>query len=110
MAKRFTTVFFITLAIAVLCVAIFTLVLFMAPGMSVFGLKYIATNTHVVSEKFAISDALKEELGGANFSGSIRVEVEDGHRMESDTRFYETSDYGMCLRERFRLLNIAGIS
>lgn len=77
MAKRFTTVFFITLAIAVLCVAIFTLVLFMAPGMSVFGLKYIATNTHVVSEKFAISDALKEELGGANFSGSIRVEVED---------------------------------
>ncbi|MBQ7917464.1 MAG: hypothetical protein IJ310_01455 [Clostridia bacterium] len=77
MAKRFTTVFFVTLAIAVLCVAIFTLVLFMAPGMSVFGLKYISTNTHVVSERFKIADALKEELGGGDFSGSIRVETED---------------------------------
>lgn len=77
MAKRFTTVFFITLAIAVLCVAIFTLVLFMAPGMSVFGLKYITVNTHVVNERFKISDALKDELGGGDFSGSIRVEVED---------------------------------
>lgn len=77
MAKRFTTVFFITLAIAVLCVAIFTLVLFMAPGMSVFGLKYITVNTHVVNQKFKISDVLAEELGGGDFSGSIRVETED---------------------------------
>ena len=65
MAKRFTPVFFITLAIAVLCVAIFTLVLFMAPGMSVFGLKYISVNTHVVNQKFKISDVLAEELAYA---------------------------------------------
>lgn len=78
MAKRFAMVFFITLAVAVLCVASFVLVLFMAPGMTVFGLKYIQTGTHVVSKHFQITTAL-EEAGYPNgeFSGSIRVEVDD---------------------------------
>lgn len=78
MAKRFATVFFITLAVAVLCVASFVLVLIMAPGMTVFGLKYIQTGTHVVSGSFKITEALEKKgypLG--EFSGSIRVEIED---------------------------------
>lgn len=77
MAKRFATVFFITLAIAVLGVAVFVLVLFMAPGMSVFGLKYIATNTHIIDKNLVLTQVLEDKYPGIEFSGSIRVEVDE---------------------------------
>ena len=73
MAKRFAGIFFITLGVALACVATFVLVLFLAPGFSVFGLKYIAKGTHVVNENCVIA----EKMEGGNFSGSIRVEVDD---------------------------------
>lgn len=71
MAKRFATVFFITLGIMLACVIVFSMVLFLAPGLSLFGLKYIATGTHIVNETCYID----EQVPG--FSGSIRLEVRD---------------------------------
>ena len=73
MAKRFAGIFFITLGVAIACVITFVMVLLLAPGFSVFGLKYIAKGTHVVNETCVIA----EKMDGGNFSGSIRVEVED---------------------------------
>lgn len=73
MAKRFATIFFITIGIVLGCVSLFAVVLFMAPGFSIFGIKYIAKGTHIVSETCIIA----EKMDGGNFSGSIRVEVDD---------------------------------
>lgn len=73
MAKRFASIFFITLGVALACVAVFVLVLFMAPGLSIFGIKYIAKGTHVLNETCVIA----EKMDGGNFSGSIRLEVDD---------------------------------
>lgn len=73
MAKRFANVFFITLGIILSCVVVFALVLFLAPGLSVFGIKYIAKGTHIVSESTAISDKMTDRT----FSGSIKLEVDD---------------------------------
>lgn len=73
MGKRLASVFLITLGVALAGVVIFTLVLFMAPGLSIFGVKYIATGTHVVNESCVLSD----KLDGGTFSGSIRIEAEE---------------------------------
>jgi hypothetical protein len=73
MAKRFAGIFFITLGVALACVTTFVLVLLLAPGFSVFGLKYIAKGTHVVNESCVIA----EKMEGGNFSGSVRIEVDD---------------------------------
>lgn len=73
MAKRFANVFFITLGIALTCVIAFALVLFLAPGLSVFGVKYIAKGTHIINENTVIG----EKLSGNTFSGSIRLEVDE---------------------------------
>ena len=73
MAKRFALIFFVTLGIVLGCASLFALVLFMAPGLSIFGIKYIAKGTHVINETCVIA----EKMDGGNFSGSIRVEVDD---------------------------------
>ena len=73
MAKRFTGIFLISLGVVLACVCVFVMVLLMAPGLSIFGLKYIAKGTHVVSETYVLA----EQLEGGNFSGTIRIEVED---------------------------------
>lgn len=73
MAKRFASIFFITLGVALACVTVFVLVLFLAPGLSIFGIKYIARGTHVINETCLIADKME----GGDFSGSIRLEVED---------------------------------
>lgn len=71
MAKRLANVFFIALGVMLACVAVFALVLFLAPGLSIFGIKYIAKGTHIVNKSVYIS----EEVAG--FSGSIRIETDD---------------------------------
>lgn len=70
MGKRLANVMLITLGVALAGVFIFTLILFLAPGLSVFGVKYIASGTHKISESHIIADKLE----GGTFSGSIRVE------------------------------------
>lgn len=71
MAKRLMSIFFITLGIALACVVVFVLVLFLAPGLSIFGIKYIATGTHVINENYSIY----EKIG--NFNYSVRIEAEE---------------------------------
>lgn len=71
MAKRFASVFFISLGIALCCVFVFVLVLFLAPGLSVFGVKYIASGTHIVHDTIILADKLD------GYSGSIKLEVDD---------------------------------
>lgn len=73
MAKRFANVFFITLGIMLSCVIVFVMVLFLAPGLSIFGIKYIAKGTHIINETAVIA----EKMEGETFSGSIRLEVDD---------------------------------
>lgn len=65
MSKRFATIFFITVAtIIILCVAFF-LVLFLAPGISIFGLKYIGKDLHAYnSGKVNLNSALGESYTG----------------------------------------------
>ena len=72
MGKRLANVLLITLGVALAGVFVFALVLFLAPGLSVFGVKYIATGTHVVNETYILTD----EMSGGTFSGSIRIEAE----------------------------------
>lgn len=71
MAKRLATIFFISIGIILACMVVFAMVLFLAPGLSVFGLKYIASGTHVVNDTCYLSEKIE------GFNGSIRVEVED---------------------------------
>jgi hypothetical protein len=73
MGKRLAIVSFITLGVTLSVVFIFALVLFLAPGLSVFGIKYIAKSTHVMSDTYIISEEMKD----GSFSGSIRIEVDE---------------------------------
>ena len=72
MGKRLANVLLITLGIALGGVFVFALVLFLAPGLSVFGVKYIASGTHVINDSYILT----EELDGGTFSGSIRIETD----------------------------------
>ena len=71
MGKRLASIFLITLGVAIAGVIVFSLILFLAPGLSVFGIKYIAAGTHRVSDSFVLA----EEVGTANFV-SVRIESE----------------------------------
>lgn len=71
MAKRLANIFFISLGIALACVVVFVLVLFLAPGLSIFGVKYIASGTHVISE----NSSIYEKIG--NFNYSVRIETDE---------------------------------
>lgn len=71
MPKRLATTFFVTIGIALACVVVFALVLILAPGLSIFGFKYIAKGTHIVNS----TTVLSEKVSG--FSGSVKIEVED---------------------------------
>ena len=73
MGKRLANVLLISLGIAISGVFVFTLVLFLAPGLSVFGIKYIASGTHVINDSYILT----EEMPGGTFSGSIRIETDN---------------------------------
>lgn len=84
MAKRFAISCFIVLGVCIFLISGMTLVMFLAPGFSVFGIKYIATSTHVVDKKYT----LVEEIG--SFSGSLIVET---HEIPVYVEFTEEWDY-----------------
>ena len=74
MAKRFATMFFIMIGVVVFLLSAYILVLFLAPGASVFGIKYIMVNTHAVNTgKVRITETFRQKYGDTNFSGSIIV-------------------------------------
>ena len=46
MSKRFATIFFITVATIMILAVVFFMVLFLAPGVTVFGIRYIGQDLH----------------------------------------------------------------
>ena len=72
MAKRFISIFFIVLAITLFLVVGFVMLLFLAPGFSAFGLRYIAYGTRKFdSGNLTISD----EIG--SFNGNVILETKE---------------------------------
>ena len=72
MSKRFVNVFFISLGAMMFLTVGFFLLLFLAPGFSAFGLRYIAIDTRAYDSKEVV---ILDQIG--NFSGSIVVDCED---------------------------------
>ena len=66
MTKRFITIFFIVLGVMMFLITSFFLVLFLAPGFSAFGMKYIAIGTRAYNSGLV---NIHDEIG--SFSGSI---------------------------------------
>ena len=74
MAKRFATMFFIMVGVVVFLLASFFMVLLIAPGFNIFGIKYIVINTHGLNTgKVRITDVFKQKYGNADFSGSVII-------------------------------------
>lgn len=72
MAKRLAIAFFVVLGVCIFLVAGFLLVLFLAPGFSAFGIKYIAKDTHVVSyEDQTINSFL--DISAGEFQGHLTI-------------------------------------
>ncbi len=75
MAKRLAIAFFVVLGVCILVLSGFLLVLFLAPGFSAFGIKYIAKDTHpIFYEDIRIVDA--SEIGGS-FNGSVIINTNE---------------------------------
>ena len=56
MSKRLTVISFIVIGVMIFAIASFCLVLFLAPGLSVFGVKYIRHDLHLLATgKVAVS-------------------------------------------------------
>ena len=76
MSKRLAIVFFIVIASCIFAVAGFLLMLFLAPGFSAFGLKYIRADIHVVNTgKVEIAETKDFKTGG--FNGDIIIETQE---------------------------------
>lgn len=87
MAKRLAISFFIVLGVAILLVSGFMLVLFLAPGFSAFGIKYIAKDTHsTIVNDTRIVDIDNVGLG---INGSIKIE---SYEIPIEICFAETGD------------------
>ena len=75
MSKRLAIVFFIVIASCIFAVAGFCLMLFLAPGFSAFGLKYIRTDIHVVNTgKIQIAETKDFKTSGG-FNGDLIIET-----------------------------------
>lgn len=72
MAKRFTVIFFIVLGIIALLLTGFVLVLFLAPGFSAFGVRYIALSTRDYDSG---EIRLIDEVGA--FTGDIEINAKE---------------------------------
>ena len=76
MSKRLASVIFVVLASCIFLVACYCLVLFLAPGFSAFGVKYIRSNVHLFhTGACKISDT--KAFSSTGFSGNIIVETNE---------------------------------
>ena len=82
MGKRFGLIFFITLGSIIFIIAAFLLVLFLAPGFSLFGLRYIAMGTHTVDKKIT--------LNSMEYPGFNRTVFVETHEVPVEIYFSET--------------------
>lgn len=78
MSKRFAIVFFVVIGLCIFLVAGFCLTLFLAPGLQVFGLKYIRSDVHLVSTgRYALSDTQAFGSNDDVFMGNLTVETSE---------------------------------
>ena len=76
MAKRFAVTFFIVLGSCLFLLAVFVIVLFLAPGLSIFGLRYIAGGSRVGNfERQSVSEYLK--INDNEFTGTFILETNE---------------------------------
>ena len=76
MAKRFAVTFFIVLGSCLFLLAIFVIVLFLAPGLSIFGLRYIAGGSRAVAfQRQSVSDFLN--INSNEFTGTFILETNE---------------------------------
>ena len=77
MAKKLSIIFFIVIGVIIFAMATFCLILFLAPGLSVFGLKYIRSDVHLINTgRFAVADTKDFASVGA-FDGDLIVEANE---------------------------------
>ncbi len=90
MAKRFISIFFIVIAIALFLVVGFTMLLFLAPGFSAFGLRYIAYGTRQFdSGNLTIRDEIGSFSGVVLNTKEIPVYVCYSQGTEIEIRYFE---------------------
>ena len=77
MAKRLPVIFFIVIGIIIFLIAGFCLTLFLAPGLSVFGLKYIRSNVHEVATGMYPVSNTQAFVGSEPFQGNLIVETDE---------------------------------
>ena len=76
MSKRLAIVFFVVIGFCIFLVAGFCLTLFLAPGFSAFGVKYIRSDIHLVNTgKYYLSDT--KVMNGDQHLGNIIVETSE---------------------------------
>lgn len=92
MSKRLAIVFFVVIGSIIFAIAGFCLMLFLAPGFSAFGVKYIRSDLHFVwTGKVAISDTkLFETQDGSTFLGNVIVET---HEVPVNVIYTENLEY-----------------
>lgn len=74
MSKRFATIFFIMIGVVIFLLSAFLLVLLLAPGVSIFGIKYITLGTHKINTgKVLIENELAAIYGDGSFSKSLII-------------------------------------
>ncbi|MBP3582241.1 MAG: hypothetical protein J6J33_05780 [Clostridia bacterium] len=90
MAKRFISIFFIVIAIALFLIVGFVMLLFLAPGFSAFGLRYIAYGTRQFdSGKLTIRDEIGSFDGVVLNTKEIPVYVCYSQGTEIEIRYFE---------------------
>ena len=76
MSKRLATVFFVVIGSIIFLIAGFCLMLFLAPGFSVFGIKYIRPDVHVQnSGKVEINTT--KAFAGDDFKGNVIINARE---------------------------------
>ncbi len=92
MLKRLTSIIFIVLACVIFLGVIYFLILFLAPGFMLFGVKYIMLNTHIVSTgKTSITETL----------GSFTEITINAHEIPIYVVFTEDYDFQYIYYENF---------
>lgn len=87
MSKRFATIFFISVSTIIILLVVFFLILFLAPGVSIFGLRYIGNGLHDYDSG---KINLYEKFGTGTYQGIVinAYEVPVNIKFTDEERFY----------------------
>lgn len=78
MTKRMSVILFLVLGVIIFLLAGFCLVLFLAPGLSVFGLKFIRNDLHAyIVQKTSINNSLAFEKLDDVYKGNLTVQTSE---------------------------------